>query len=142
MSNACRHFRPRDLILKNGGCAIGHNLQKIIEAKTDAPMFGALKDLCCRGNGTKILDCPDADFKSDEEVAASRAELQQAMNRTITALPKLLVAKSDMILKGEEHRRIDCPFCGAEQTVEAFVNIRDNKHMHARCSSCGDGIME
>lgn len=72
----------------------------------------------------------------------SNAGLQQKMDRLITALPKLSEAKADMISKGEEHRRIDCPFCGAEQTVEAFVNIRGNKHMHARCSSCGDGIME
>jgi transcription elongation factor Elf1 len=47
-----------------------------------------------------------------------------------------------MISDNENHRRTDCPFCGAADSMEVFVHIRGNKHMQAKCAACGDGIIE
>lgn len=142
MTNPCRHFCRPDLILNKGGCDLGHPIREIIEKKTNAPISTAMGRLCCAGNGTDLLDCPDADFKTDEEIEAEREKTRDALDRMVAALPKFYAIKEALISEGETHQIADCPLCGAIGAMRVRVNIHGNKHMHARCESCGNGLIE
>lgn len=150
MGNVCRHFNQRELIMggigtrksPETGCALGHGLRKIIEAKTAEPMIHVLPRLCCKGGGTEILNCPSYDAKTDAEIEKSRLEMQAAMNRVISAMPAMSAIKADMVMKAEPHRVADCPFCGAVGSMQVEVAVGYNNHMRCKCEECGKGFNE
>lgn len=150
MGNVCRHFNQRELIMGGiggrktieTGCALGHGLRKIIEAKTSEPMIHVLPRLCCKGGGTEILDCPSHDAKTDAEIEQSREKLRAAMDRVISAMPAMNAIKADMVMRAEPHRVVDCLFCGAVNSMQVGVAVGYNNHMRCKCEECGNGFIE
>lgn len=142
MTNPCRHFKQGDLFIGDGGCGIGHPIHKMIEAKTKEPLVHVLRRLCCKGNGTTIIDCPDVDFKTDEEVEADKTAQKKWINEAMNHISYLSKLKSEMIEKNVSFRCVDCPMCGENVALVVRINIGGNNHMNAKCNSCRFGLIE
>jgi hypothetical protein len=95
-----------------------------------------------QGDEKPLFDCPELDRKTDAEVDAERAEMKAAMDRLITALPKLNAMRAKMIANNLPSAVATCPWCDEKDALRVNVALSANNHMRAQCKACGEGFIE
>lgn len=139
----CRHFNDRQVIWDSGSaCSIGHPIVKIVLAKDPNNDLGLALRLPCQPGPLRAAECPNYDPKTAEEITRAQEALRKEMDNFTTHLPALNVIKQEMIRTGNPNTRTTCPSCKTEDSLKVSVNIRGNKHMWAKCSNCGFGLIE
>lgn len=143
MANACRHF----LGLFPGNrpsCSQGWNVREWAVRCNGGSEFGIALRLPCTkmSDGKPLFDCPSLDRKTDEQVAKERAEMSAHMDRVMSAMPKLAAMKRKMVANSLTRVKATCPWCEERDALKVTCAIGVNNHIHARCKSCGEGIME
>lgn len=64
------------------------------------------------------------------------------MDQVIKMINKAAFWKRQMVAKGKQTARANCPCCGGRGTVRLSCAIGYNRHIAAQCSSCNLGFRE
>lgn len=90
---------------------------------------------CLNRNGA---DCEKAEYRTDEEIAAERAEVAKRLEQIGIARDAIVAALGGPRKRGMPGASgtIDCPVCGKEKSL-AFSRSSYNGHIHAQCLTDG-----
>lgn len=139
LGTACRHSRRVGIECV---CGIGHPIEKIVIAANGGDLTGIAFMFPCRPGPECKVECQDYDPKTDEEIEAEKAKMQEQMEKFIKAHSALSGIRAIMVKGRVVRDRFDCPWCGEPRALHVNCAIDYNNHLSAKCAECGIGFIE
>ncbi|WP_288927329.1 hypothetical protein [uncultured Maritimibacter sp.] len=137
----CRHYNFLRGVRRENECGIGHPIRRIVTEKAGTDQ-GMVFMLPCTAPPNPVAECPDYDPKTDEEIAAQRAEMSAHMDKVLVVMSAAAGWRKKMIANNLPTASVTCPSCGEKDAMKVSCALEVNNHLRCHCSNCEIGFME
>ena len=131
--NRCKHYNG--VVNKICKAGIKYEDVKVIHGPT-SEVYSSLP--CIKDwNESGLAKCDKCEFRTEEEIAARRAELDRLMEGIGKARQAIVDHLGGPWKRGKPGASgaIDCPVCGKKASLR-FSRAGSNGHIHAACPDC------